>query len=140
MIKFFIATIIFLSNSLVYAQEFANKNSIGQTTLKFFDEERDRPVTVELWYPTPDSLKKSDKIYSPFLREHTVRDGRLPAKKFPLIIFSHGNGGNRLSLEWLAQSLVQNGNIVAAVDHWGNTFDNAIGIEFIKPWERSEER
>jgi len=136
MIKFFIATVIFLSNSLAYAQEHLKKISIGQTTLKFHDEERDRPITVDLWYPTSDSLKESDKIYSPFLREYTVRDAKFPSKKFPLIIFSHGNGGNRLSLEWLAQSLVQNGNIVAAVDHWGNTFDNAIGVEFVKPWER----
>ncbi|QNK64561.1 hypothetical protein H7F33_08810 [Pedobacter sp. PAMC26386] len=36
----------------------------------------------------------------------------------------------------MAQILVQNGFIVAAVDHWGNTFDNKIPIEFVKPWER----
>ena len=39
-------------------------------------------------------------------------------------------------MEWLAQALVQHGFIVAAVDHWGNTYDNKIPTEFLKPWER----
>jgi len=39
-------------------------------------------------------------------------------------------------MEWLAQGLAKNGYIVAAVDHWGNTYDNKIPLEFCKPWER----
>src|SRR5690606_22702129 len=88
------------------------------------------------WYPTSDLLAESDKIYSPFKRFLTVRDATPLDVKHPLILFSHGSGGNRLSLEWLAQALVKEGYIVAAVDHWGNTHDNKIAIEFIKPWER----
>src|SRR5690606_41854760 len=74
---------------------------------------------------------------SPFKRELTVRDAKTIKGQYPLVLFSHGNGGSRLSMEWLAQSLVKSGYIVAAVDHWGNTHDNKIGIEFLKP--RSEE-
>lgn len=51
-------------------------------------------------------------------------------------MLSHGTGGGRLTMEWLAQDLAQNGFMVAAVDHWGNTYDNKIPIEFLKPWER----
>jgi predicted dienelactone hydrolase len=51
-------------------------------------------------------------------------------------MISHGTGGGRLTLEWLAQTLAQNGFIVAALDHWGNTYDNKIPLEFLKPWER----
>lgn len=109
---------------------------IGQTTLEFYDQTRDRPVVTEIWYPTPDNLKATDKYFSPFLRSHTVRNGILPQKKLPLIMISHGNGGNRFSLEWLAQSLVEDGYVVAAVDQWGNTIENKIPIEFVKPWER----
>lgn len=109
---------------------------IGQRTFQFKDRHRNRPVITELWYPTNDSLKSSDKIASPFLREFTVRGGKLPAGIVPLILISHGTGGGRLTLEWLAQGLAKNGFMVAAVDHWGNTYDNKIPIEFIKPWER----
>ncbi|SHG41671.1 alpha/beta hydrolase family protein [Pedobacter caeni] len=109
---------------------------IGQRTFNFKDEQRKRPVVTELWYPTTDSLNSSDQTKTPFLREFTVRGGKLPADKFPLILISHGTGGGRLTLEWLAQGLAKSGFMVAAVDHWGNTFDNKIPIEFVKPWER----
>src|SRR5690625_4567315 len=124
---------IFIKGS---AQPSSAFNEIGQTTLQFEDKSRNRILITEVWYPTPDSLSSADKKTSPFKRLFTVEDGKLAPGKFPLIMMSHGTGGNRLNLEWLAQALVQNGFIVAAVDHWGNTFDNKIPVEFIKPWER----
>jgi predicted dienelactone hydrolase len=110
--------------------------NIGQRTFQFKDLLRNRPVITEVWYPTGDTLTSRDQVEVPFRRKHTVRNGRLPAVKLPLILLSHGTGGGRLTLEWLAQDLAQHGFIVAAVDHWGNTFDNKIPLEFLKPWER----
>ena len=130
----YITIIIALLHHTICAQ-----TQIGQRTLRFKDEKRNRPLTTEIWYPTTDTLKKSDKAFSPFIRVNTVRDGKLPLARLPLIILSHGTGGSRLSLEWLADALVKSGFIVAAVDHWGNTFDNKIGIEFVKPWERPQD-
>ncbi|MFC0517472.1 alpha/beta hydrolase family protein [Mucilaginibacter angelicae] len=65
-----------------------------------------------------------------------MRNGKLPASKLPLILLSHGTGGGRLTLEWLAQALANSGCIVAAVDHYGNTYEYKIPLEFVKPWER----
>jgi predicted dienelactone hydrolase len=31
------------------------------------------------------------------------------------------------------------GFIVAAVDHWGNTYDNKIAINFVTPWQRAQD-
>jgi predicted dienelactone hydrolase len=118
---------------------FSQAVNIGERTLQFKDEKRNRPLVTEVWYPTADTLKPGDKINSPFLRLNTVRDGKIAGSNLPLIIISHGSGGNRLSMEWLAQSLALHGFIVAAVDHWGNTSDNKIPIEFIKPWERPQD-
>jgi predicted dienelactone hydrolase len=117
----------------------AGVNNIGQRTFHFKDQKRNRPLTTEVWYPTTDTLKQSDKKFSPFARANTVRNGKLPSTKLPLILLSHGTGGGRLNQEWLADTLVKNGFIVAAVDHWGNTYDNKIGIEFAKPWERPQD-
>nr|WP_231780043.1 dienelactone hydrolase [Spirosoma sp. KNUC1025] len=117
------------------AQHSPNRQ-IGQQTFSFMDPSRQRPVVTEVWYPTNDSLKASDKVFSPFIRQYTVRNGQLPTHKMPLIMLSHGTGGGRLTMEWLAQGLVQNGFIVAAVDHWGNTYANKVPLEFLKPWER----
>jgi len=130
--------LLILSNLNVFGQK-SQPGRIGQRTLYFKDEKRNRPLVTEIWYPTPDSLKITDKKYSPFLRNYTVLDGSLPSGKLPLIMLSHGTGGNRISLEWLAQSLVKSGFIVAAVDHWGNTSDNKIPVEFLKAWERPQD-
>jgi predicted dienelactone hydrolase len=113
--------------------------NIGERTLHYKDSSRNRPVITEVWYPTSDTLQNSDKAFSPFIRNYTVRNGILPQDKLPLVVISHGTGGGRLTLEWLAQALVQKGFIVAAVDHWGNTYDNKIPIEFLKPWERPQD-
>jgi predicted dienelactone hydrolase len=126
---------------LILAQinTFSQTINIGERTLHFKDTRRNRPLTTEVWYPTTDILKPADKYTSPFLRMNTVRDGRIAARKLPLIMISHGSGGDRLSLEWLAQFLALHGYMVAAVDHWGNTYDNKIPIEFIKAWERPQD-
>jgi predicted dienelactone hydrolase len=126
--------IFLLSGNIVLAQ-----TNIGQRTFQFKDDKRNRPVTTEVWYPTTDSVKQADKYFSPFTRVQTVRNGKLPAVKLPVIMLSHGTGGGRLTLEWLAAALAQNGFIVAAVDHWGNTYDNKIKLEFLKAWERPQD-
>jgi predicted dienelactone hydrolase len=59
--------------------------------------------------------------------------------RFPLVMISHGTGGSRFSLEWLAQSLVKSGFVVAAVDHWGNTYNNKIPLQFFEIWQRPQD-
>ncbi len=110
---------------------------IGQRTIRFADSSRsNRPLVTEIWYPTADSFQAADRHPTPFLRDYTVRDGRLPSTRLPLIMLSHGTGGGRLTLEWLAQALVKKGFVVAAVDHFGNTYDNKIPLMFFEFWQR----
>jgi predicted dienelactone hydrolase len=131
-------TAIFLMPLFVSAQT-NQKINIGETTLHFNDTLRKRPLTTEVWYPTTDSVKTKDIRFTPFVRVETIKEGKIAIKKYPLILISHGTGGGRLTLEWLADMLVQNGFIVAAVDHWGNTYDNKIAIDFATPWERPQD-
>ncbi|WP_374950861.1 alpha/beta hydrolase family protein [Mucilaginibacter sp.] len=113
---------------------------IGEQTFKFNDTARKRPLTTEVWYPTSDArTKPALKEGFPFVHEPTVRNGSLPLQKHPLIMLSHGTGGGRLTMEWLADMLVKQGFIVAAVDHWGNTHDNKIAINFVTPWQRAQD-
>src|ERR1700744_3018891 len=122
-----------------FASAQTNKLNIGETTLHFNDTARQRPLTTEVWYPTTDTIKTHNTGLKRFIRLETVKDGKIADKKYPLIMISHGTGGGRLTLEWLADMLVQNGFIVAAVDHWGNTYDNKIAIDFVTPWERPQD-
>lgn len=112
---------------------------IGQTTIRFNDTVRKRPLVTEVWYPATDTIIKHNTGFAPFMRMETIKDGSIANKEYPLIMISHGTGGGRLTLEWLADILVQNGFIVAAVDHWGNTYDNKIAIDFVTPWERPQD-
>ena len=48
---------------------------------------------------------------------HLVKNARMRAETYPLVMVSHGLGGNRWNHHLLAQSLVKAGFIVAAVGH-----------------------
>jgi predicted dienelactone hydrolase len=132
--KKLILIILFLAPFIVWAQD----KNIGEATLHFNDVSRKRPLTTEVWYPTSDTIKKHNTDFQPFARMETVKDAAILGK-YPLVLISHGTGGGRLTLEWLADMLVQNGFMVAAVDHWGNTYDNKIAIDFVTPWERPQD-
>lgn len=119
---------------------FAQSSAIGQKTFYYKDSVRNRPVTTEIWYPTDADISKAyTPPEYPFIRISTIHNAPIPRKKFPLIMLSHGTGGGRLNMEWLAGILVQRGFIVAAVDHWGNTYDHKIAMDFVTPWKRAQD-
>ena len=88
---------------------------ISQQTSIYFDSTRNRRLITEIWLP---------------------QDVKLPV---PLIMFSHGTGGNRLANRWFCEGMVKRGFMVAAVDHFGNTYDNPIPEEFVSLWKRPED-
>ncbi len=110
--------------------------NIGQQTLLFRDTPRQRPLKTEVWYPTRDTSGANPSAEYPFKLPPVSHNARPEEGHFPLIIFSHGTGGNRISQMWLAAELAGEGFVVAAVDHWGNTHDNKIPESFVKIWER----
>lgn len=116
---------------------FAQYANIGQQTLSYIDNERNRPVKIEVWYPTSEKDESGERRTPlPFVLKPTIRNAAIFEKNLPLVILSHGTGGNRLGLAWLAIALAEQGYIVAAPDHWGNTFDNKIPEYFVRYWER----
>jgi predicted dienelactone hydrolase len=113
------------------------ENTVGQRTFSFEDKGRNRKLITEVWYPSHD--KPVAEQSSPFISTPTARNASISPGAFPLILFSHGTGGGRLTVEWFCAGLASRGFIVAAVDHFGNTFDNPIPIEFVKFWERPQD-
>jgi predicted dienelactone hydrolase len=99
--------------------------------------ERNRPIVTEIWYPVdPESPSKTPPGF--WLRCEEARDAPLSNKKskYPLIMMSHGSGGDRFNMSWLAEVLASNGYIVAAMDHFGNTWNNKIPEAYARAWER----
>src|SRR5580692_4476050 len=112
-------------------------NKTGITTLNFYDTSRARPIITEIWYPV-DAAEPAKSTTGFWLRCDEARDAPLSAQKdkYPLILISHGNGGDRFNISWLAEILAANGYVVAAMDHYGNTWNNKIPEFYAKPWER----
>ena len=129
--------LILISESFNVSAQPLNKSGVGQRTLSFEDKSRSRKLITEIWYPTPEKALGDEG--SPFFRMPTARDASVSTGTFPLVLFSHGTGGGRLTVEWLCAGLAAQGFIVAAVDHFGNTFDNPIPVEFAKVWERPQD-
>jgi predicted dienelactone hydrolase len=131
--KCLLTNILFFIPILMAGQTF----STGEKTITCHDSLRNRQIRFEIWYPTYETDSTRAGITDlPFILDPTIRNAGFIQQKFPLILLSHGTGGNRFSLAWLAIFLAKNGYIVAAPDHWGNTYDNKIPEYFVRYWER----
>ena len=115
---------------------------IGVRTLQLSDPSRlnalgtgPRPVTVEVYYPsTPAAVAGVPKDVVQVLGVDVVatpayRDVAHAPGTFPVVLFSHGNGGIRFQSFFFAAHLASHGFVVATPDHHGNTFvDTLLGI------------
>lgn len=112
----------------------------GITTVRFHDKARDRPLVTEVWYPVDDQVQ-ADPVDGLWVRCAEARNApiKTSSKKYPLVIMSHGNWGDRLNNSWIAETLAANGFIVASMDHYGNTWNNKIAECFIKIWDRPQD-
>lgn len=120
---------------------------------------KDRSLLTEIWYPATDDSKglPKNRLLDFFLKgsdgnlpilfqlafkvdintidktfkNFGVRDARIRDGKFPLILFSHGNGGMRSQGVFLCEHLASHGYIVAAPDHTANSAVTFVDGEMI---------
>lgn len=112
---------------------------IGVRTLQYTDVKRNRPVAVELWYPTSDLAPLDEPQDGAWVHPKEVRNAALASGKYPLIVMSHGHGGDRRDRSWLADYLVHNGFIVASVEHHGNSWRTYNPLLSLRFWERARD-
>ena len=139
LIRYF--TFFLLCTQLLHAGSRATVEAIGVTTFSWTDPARDRPIVVECWYPT--DVPKAPQLDQGALWLHPkeARDAALRPSlgKAPLIVMSHGYGGERRDKSWLAALLVKKGFIVASVDHHGNTSTTLNPTATVRFWERPKD-
>src|SRR6185295_5960136 len=91
-----------------------------------------RPVLTEVYYPsTAEAVAGLPRdtvrvLGIDLLTTPSSRDVGLAPGRFPLVLFSHGNGGIRFQSFFFAAHLASHGFIVATPDHHGNTFVDAL--------------
>ena len=133
--------ILLFSLETLHAGSRASTEAVGVTTFSWQDTSRSRPVIVECWYPTDGLTPAPLSQEEIWLHPKEARDALIKASstRRPLVVMSHGYGGERRDRSWLAAFLVKKGFIVASVDHYGNTRETLNQTATVKFWERPED-
>ena len=101
---------------------------VGVQTITITDTARDRPLTVDVWFPVADAGDAPPHEYSFAGATYPSPTAvEVPASElatdgpFPLVVFSHGSPGIRFLNSTLPEALAGHGYIVVSADHTGNT-------------------
>ncbi len=104
---------------------------VGVRTVKLNDASRNRPLTLEVWYPAKLEANQEKSVYkstvgnTPYsVQARAGRDAPMleSAQKFPLIVYSHGQPGSRMQAHYLLEHLASQGYVIAALDHTQSTY------------------
>jgi predicted dienelactone hydrolase len=113
---------------------------VGMTQLEYIDpSDGGRPLDLMLIYPAaPAATAVPFKIFMA-TNLHLYRDAPVVSDglKHPLVMFSHGAGGNGSIYAWFGEYLASRGYLVAMVYHFrANTFDSSALYVRNRIWQR----
>lgn len=112
---------------------------VGMTQVQFEDPSDGRPLNYLLIYPAaPEPGAKPANIFMAtnldLYQDAPFAPGAL---KHPLIVFSHGAGGNGAGYAWFGEYLAARGYIVALVYHYrAHTYDSSALYVRNRLWQR----
>lgn len=116
-------------------EERAPRNALGIATVVVKDAARDRRIETEIYYGATGAPRTEPRAFIYAL--DVARDAEpLDEGKRPLVVLSHGSGGTRHDMHWLARALVESGFLVVAPAHPGNTFGDHDILRALEPWQR----
>ena len=107
----------------------AGPHDVGVTTITIDGGVRDRPLTVDVWFPLEPGATGEPHRYTFLPGVYYESPSALaagfgdiaPAGPYPLVLYSHGSGGLRYIHSRLTETIASHGYVVAAPDHTGNT-------------------
>lgn len=108
--------------------------AVGHARFEATDAARGRSLPVDVWYP----VDPGDEAGAPVTEyevlgfaaasERAFEEAPVSrAARFPLVVFSHGNGGVAFQSYFLTEVLASHGFVVVAPDHVGNTINDILG-------------
>ena len=125
---------------LLCATSAAAETLPGYMAVSFNAPHRAAPLQGALWYPAAGPGEPltigADAVFlgTPALALAAPAPGL-----YPLIVLSHGSGGNVDNLGWLANALVASGAIVIGVNHQGSTSRDSDPAASVAIWNRTED-
>ncbi len=115
----------------------AYDGKVGFTTGTTYSEERQRNIKFHIWYPAkPDGRRVTIGGNGVFYGTPAGRNAPAAAGMFPVVIISHGAGGNAGQFGWIAAALAAEGYVVVLPNHPGTTSRNASAKAAVRVWER----
>ena len=110
---------------------------VGISYSKAFAPARDSDVEFHIWYPAePGGRTVTVGGNGVFYGTPAGRGAPHAAGQFPMIIISHGAGGNAGQFGWIASVLASQGYVVVLPNHPGSTSRNASAEAAVRVWER----
>ncbi len=100
------------------------------TTIIVDNDDRDRPLTVDVWFPIVEPPSPEPHRYtflpgvyyeSPLAVSAADFAAIAADGPYPLVVYSHGSGGLRYIHSRYTETIASHGYVVAAPDHTGNT-------------------
>lgn len=126
----------FASAFLIAGQAFA----AGYSTTAISVDHRERSVPLHIYYPSTQGGNEIMLGKNAVFKGVPIRVEGSPDKgKFPIVLLSHGSGGNALNIGWIASYLADQGMIVVAPNHPGTTSGDSFQAKTLKLWERPKD-
>lgn len=120
-----------------YATAPAYDGHAGITYAKAFAADHNADIDFHIWYPAePGGRAVTVGGNGVFWGTKAGKDAPHRAGRFPLVLISHGSGGNAGQFGWIAQALADQGFVVALPNHPGTTSGNASAAAALKVWTR----
>ncbi|MCU1388528.1 MAG: Alpha/beta hydrolase family [Ilumatobacteraceae bacterium] len=107
---------------------------VGRRTVAWTDPQRERTLTVDVWYPAREasSLTRYEPIPGIAFESANAHDGApVEPGSYPVIVLSHGRTGMRFAYALLSEALAARGAIVVAPDHAGDVMTDWLGGTFV---------
>ncbi|WP_197086735.1 hypothetical protein [Bradyrhizobium sp. LTSPM299] len=112
---------------------------VGMTQLEYIDPSDGRPLNLMLIYPAAPATDAVPFKMHLAVNLHLYKDAPVVSDglKHPLVMFSHGAGGNGSLYAWFGEFLASRGYLVAMLYHFrANTYDSSALYVRNRIWQR----
>jgi predicted dienelactone hydrolase len=122
MLRFTVTTLAILAAFVMSTPSYGAPYAAGFTETTIAASDGNRALVGAIWYPTSDTNPAVAIGENPvFFGQMVQPDAKIQDGRHPLVVMSHGFGGNWRNQGWLATALARAGYVVAAINHPGTT-------------------